>query len=224
METFFHIHKQVKGTEPEYKNGETYTVFKGYNRFWEFYKNYSPSIKMPDGHICGPSRFAHYCYESNSIDRNGLYILSDILKESGMLIRELVFEEIRKNEFPDLPSRQNCIWLTKKGQVEFWYNWLDDKQSEYTIIEMECDGIYHIGNQSFLNSDIDGYNNYQDNARKYWSGELVDRHDNNEIIFIGKVKIKTSYNIEEFTRLIEESPSPSLAQAISPEGTGKTSA
>jgi hypothetical protein len=224
METYFHIHKQVKGTDPEYKKGETYIVFEDCNRFWDFYRTYSPNIMMGDGHICGPSRFAYYCYESNSIDRNGLFIISNIFKETGMLIRELIFEEIRKSEFPDLPSRQKCIWLTKKDKVKFWYDWLNDKQSEYSIFELGCDGIYHIGNQSFLNSDIDGFNNYQVNARKYWSGELVNSHDNNEVIFSGKIKVENIYSFDEFIGIIDESPSPSLAQAISPEGTGKTSA
>jgi hypothetical protein len=136
----------------------------------------------------------------------------------------LIFEDVRKIEFSDLPSRQKCIWLTKKDKILFWYDWLNDKQSEYTILEMECNGKSHIGNQGFLNSDIDGYINYQANARKYWSGEMIDLQDNNEIIFTGKIKIVNSYGVDEFRSLMQESPSPSLAQAIVVKDTGKTSA
>ncbi|MGN9525652.1 DUF2441 domain-containing protein [Escherichia coli] len=28
-------------------------------------------------------------------------------------VRELIWESVRTSEFPELPSRQKCIWLTK---------------------------------------------------------------------------------------------------------------
>jgi hypothetical protein len=47
----------------------------------------------------------------------------DVAEHFVKYVRELILEDVRKREFPHLPSRQRCIWLipTLDG-VRYWIN------------------------------------------------------------------------------------------------------
>jgi hypothetical protein len=188
IKVLFHIHRVPQNQEPQFEAEHVYTT-KATNDFWAFYENYRPYITFDNMNLISPAKYSHYCVEQNQVDSVGLKFLSESMKEAGMYIRELVFEEMRAKEFHELPSRRSCIWLTSEQQVDFWLDRLNDGKSNYYWTKLECEGIFHTGNQSYLNSDLFGYSEYCSNARAYWLGEHVDIEDNNEVIFEGKIKV-----------------------------------
>ncbi len=188
IKRLFHIHKFECKNKPFFELGKIYNTFDS-NNFWEFYKTYSPYITFDDKRYIKPARYALSCVEKNEIHPIGLKYLSDALYESGMLIRELIFEEVRKQDYNNSPSRRNCIWLTEEENIEFWLKWIKQDGFDYKIYEFECEGNFHKGNQDFLDSEIVGYNEYYNNAVKYWSGESTNIKRNNEIIFNGEIKV-----------------------------------
>ena len=52
-------------------------------------------------------------------------------------IREKVFEKLRKLEFSDYPSRDQCLFATMKGEIKVWKELLLDESKYYQILEIE---------------------------------------------------------------------------------------
>ena len=67
-----------------YQIGKSYFFGDRVNEFFGFYEQYEPI---------------------NTADQK------TILTEYTTYVRECIFEEVRKQEFPDCPSRTKCIWL-----------------------------------------------------------------------------------------------------------------
>jgi hypothetical protein len=41
------------------------------------------------------------------------------IKDMGTFIRETIFDEIRRNDFPTLPSRMQCIWVCEEKDIPY---------------------------------------------------------------------------------------------------------
>ena len=103
--------------------------------------------------------------------------------------KEYIFEEIRVTEFPDRPSRRNCMFLLPyqadiSGFIEKYkfYNRINLE------IETEDGGLLHFADASLLDCDTKIFSKKQDAARQYWSG--TDKRDiNTEVLFRGNYKI-----------------------------------
>ncbi|MCH1914743.1 DUF2441 domain-containing protein [Leptospira noguchii] len=186
---YYHIHRFKKNTSPIFQEGNSYLTFEDFNHFWSYFLNFNPYITYDNIRKISPSQYAHECVQKNKIDEVGLKFITNALKESGMYLRELIFEHVRYRIFPHLPSRQYCIWLTEKENIDFWYSCLKDESFSFAIMKLECEGIFHKGNQSFLDSDLSGYIYFSQNAHDYWSSSNISTNNNNEIIFNGTTKI-----------------------------------
>ena len=118
---------------------------------------------------------------------------TDCLGESMRIIRELTFEAIRKEFYPELPSRHNCIWLIPddKQSLQFWKNLVHGNNKR--IFRVETDGIIHRAANKWLITGTIPLNEINSLAHNYWKG--IDAGGlEDEILFIGKLKI-----IEEIT-------------------------
>jgi len=200
METriLFHIQRHPVRSTPRFSVGKSYEIFEPFNDFWKFYTTYNPHVLMNGGVPTGIAKFAYYCVQNKQIDQSGLAILADTLKETGMLMREYVFETVRASRFPEKPSRQKCIWLTEENQVKYWFNWLNDNSSSYSVFQLECTGRFHTGGQVYLNSDIMGFSELESNANMYWHGLNTEGFQNHEIIFTRKAKVIGKHEVAEF--------------------------
>lgn len=102
--------------------------------------------------------------------------------------RELLWEQIRKYNFEQLPSRQKCIWLASSlDQIEFWKEKLSYQHGEYQVLKLECTGNLHNTCEGYLTH---GYSSMEENTKhaiNYWSG--VNDGSNEEILFEGFAKV-----------------------------------
>jgi Protein of unknown function (DUF2441) len=73
------------------------------------------------------------------------------LKEQCTLIREYIFEEVRANYFPQLPSRRTCIWVVEKNAVPYWWARLDGEHKE--IFRLDLTGVLHRADERHLAAD-----------------------------------------------------------------------
>lgn len=167
------------------------------NKFWEFYL--SSSIRYPHEPYQGKyaAQLANIHLKNGQITnfeltKNVFNFLANATYEMGMLNREVIFEEYRKEHFSKLPSRRNCIWLCNGIEnLKYWYNWYRNNPCQKIIYELSCTGEIHVGNQAYLNSDSMNYAEYLENAEKYWNGHDTNGKDNNETIFEGEVEVLT---------------------------------
>ena len=104
-------------------------------------------------------------------------------------VRELIWEDVRRREFPRLPSRQRCVWLipTQEG-VRYWLQNLDVTPG-FQVLRVRVQGRLHVASQTYLLTDSEPMEETIKKARLYWSG-VVEEEETTEIIFEGRVRVE----------------------------------
>lgn len=112
--------------------------------------------------------------------------------------REHIFEEIRKDFFPNYPSRQRCLWVipdNHKAVIRWW----DILGCKGTICELSVSGKIHQANQRYLNLTANSLDFIRQQAFKYWSNaKIEDNQDDDECLFEGFIKVVSVKDISEF--------------------------
>ncbi|MBI9037730.1 MAG: DUF2441 domain-containing protein [Bacteroidales bacterium] len=104
------------------------------------------------------------------------------------LQQELIFETKRKKINDELPSRFNCIWVTK-DLTEFcqWPEILKCRRSR--ILELKLTGYIHMTSGIFIDTDKNREISIAiSNAEKYWRGSF-NQETEIEYLFEGKTEI-----------------------------------
>jgi hypothetical protein len=136
-------------------------------------------------------------------------------KAKAQRMKEEQLERIRATEFPDLPSRRNCIFLCEsEGQMrqfitEFGFPTKDKRIIELRTIlfkeelnrqELAGFGITkeqfqelnkcnrHRANPKFLNSNIPGPEQ-QNKMRRYWRGDHTGEDELTEVLYYGFMQL-----------------------------------
>ena len=124
--------------------------------------------------------------------------LSSISKEMqsskyySELLKEYIFEEVRQKEFPEKPSRKNCMFLVPiEVNLNNYCKNMGFNTNQLTMLEVdiENDSKYHFADFTLLNCNNLIHDEKVEKAKEYWNG--TDRRDmNTEILFRGKFKIE----------------------------------
>ena len=122
------------------------------------------------------------------INNSQFYIdqINDYFKKTIKLQQELIFEYVRKEINPHLPSRQSCIWVT--NTVMDGYKWSELFNCP-NILKLKLNGEVHKTNGKFI--DINQNNDLYTarvNAEEYWRGE-DNSGDEIEFLFEGEIEI-----------------------------------
>ena len=107
------------------------------------------------------------------------------LQEYTILMRELVFEQVRNESFQHYPSRLQCIWvIPNEESLSFWKTKLQGK-----IFKLRLTGQSFRGNNQFLTNDTFSINKYRSNASLYWAGIKGSESKQDEVLFKGEVEV-----------------------------------
>jgi len=206
-EEYFHI--QRTNMPSPWQPGQTLVVGEMVNPFMGHYDDHFTDIRSPTGHsfrikwlvdhvlnvLDGrenkrPDLVAFYSYDPKETLRRA----SEALKEYLMLVRELVFEDVRREHFPQLPSRQKCIWVIppEEKSVKFWYTQLSGR-----LLRLRLTGKVHRTNQQYLTTDTLSLSEFRENAFKYWAGIKGKNSVEDEILFEGFVTVIGEVKPEE---------------------------
>ena len=142
----------------DYQIGKSYFFGDRVNEFFGFYEQYEPI---------------------NTADQK------TILTEYTTYVRECIFEEVRKQEFPDCPSRTKCIWLMPPSfaSLRFWHSRIPEADS---LIKFSCSGVVHEADERFLHPLYFNLALQRKLARLYWSGDSVlEDASRREVLFTG---------------------------------------
>lgn len=185
-ENLYHIHR--KNCKDElWKVGNEFEVGLENNIFFDFSLNFNSLILINNQKY---PFFAVYDYYKEQRDiENQINLLNtskDFINEYQLLIRELGMEEIRKNFYPHLPSRQKCIWLCRKNQINYWKKFIS---GELEIFEIEIFDIPFKSRNSLISLPSDSYNTILDKAQLYWSEKNYIDNEDDEYLYVGKLKI-----------------------------------
>ena len=189
----YHIHTPSTA-RPELEVGEVYNTGTQSNRFWGFYEGDYVRCGIPqyDGLYAAQALYDHInsaLISEPELNIKLLNFAAVATRELGMMLRELVFEEVRREMFPEKPSRRTSLFVCSGVALPFWMTWFNvDQRSKY-IFSLECTGEFHSGSQRFLDSDSMGYNEYRKNAIEYWASEEITGKVNIEILFSGTFRV-----------------------------------
>ncbi len=183
-------------------NSVIYWGQKERNNFNKFYDNYSFITNLTNGKgpmhgktalenfLKQPEEFQLYNY------RDMLEEALSIIKEQSMFIRETIFEEVRANYFPELPSRKTCIWVCTKNAVPYWWGNLRGHKRIYKLL---LTGVLHKADPKHLINDTLSHNEIRSNAFNYWTGSDGYNPLEEELLFEGVIKVLEEYkDIEDF--------------------------
>jgi len=114
-------------------------------------------------------------------------------KYTTQVLKEYVFEEVRRTEFPEKPSRKRCMFLFDLDLDPLAYasrfGWDAEKMA---LLEVEIGrerGRLHRGHLSALNVSTHRVPAYEDAARAFWGQEPAPGDEDSEILYEGAIRI-----------------------------------
>ena len=123
--------------------------------------------------------------------------LYNALEEYLKLVREWTFEEVRREFFPSLPSRQRCLFVIPNDvkSLNYWWNALGKSGS---ILKLELTGKLHRTNQLYLIATTDSLDHIRGKAFRYWAGASGSNSAEDEYLFEGFAKVLESVPASSF--------------------------
>ena len=117
--------------------------------------------------------------------------LKSYVYESCLMVRELVFENVRLREFPDLPSRLECLYCAETlGEARRWIPILlrmDKVEKPLQIVKLKASGKLFKGDGNLVIRNTNSIDCKIEMARKYWNQETTS--ENIELLFVGDVEV-----------------------------------
>ena len=169
-----------------------------YFRFFEKYRKTYP-VTQNDGselQVLGV-RYLHAVRsgEVNSTDFPN--VAHDLAQHLVTFLRELIWEDVRRREFPHLPSRQRCMWLipTLDG-VRFWIARMGVTE-DFRVLRLRVQGRIHTASETHLLGDSVSLEEAIRLARQYWLG-IVEDPVSQEVIFEGRVEVQSIVDEAEY--------------------------
>lgn len=99
--------------------------------------------------------------------------LKKISKECALYIREQVFEDVRRESYPQLPSRQSCLWVCEAETLAHWKEIAP--QLRRSVLTLELEGELFCGDDYWLEIDTFSAIEYAKRAHHYWAGEMSEQ-------------------------------------------------
>jgi hypothetical protein len=107
-----------------------------------------------------------------------------------LYIKEKMFEDIRALEFPNLPSRLNCVFLYNNLEIAK-FHWAYEYSYQAYIYEVEIvKGEPFVAEMDLLNCNKMRYTQIKNNAEKYWSQVYHPDSCTLECLLDGEAKVK----------------------------------
>lgn len=112
-----------------------------------------------------------------------------LMRSSLNMVREMFFENMRMEKFPDKISRLKSIHVipAKKEDLAFWLPQL--KFPGAVIYKLETAGRYHRADQRFLDNTMFTFEDTRKKAEAYWTEKEDVNTQMHEWIFQGTVRV-----------------------------------
>ena len=165
------------------KNNEVYTVDMVALRALEFYRK--QKAKDP--------KLSFYHFDPVVTLAETL----DSLFLATRMVREMIFEDVRRHMYTALPSRMSCIWLIPEDPraVRFW---LDSMRGDYKkVYRVNATGELHRATQQIVMGDTISMSEWRKRATDYWNGAKSESHDD-ELLLSGDIEVLEEVPATEF--------------------------
>lgn len=118
--------------------------------------------------------------------------LSKALSNYDFIMREFALEEVRKQQFPNLPSRFRCMYLSEDEEtclhnLQGFIN--RGVGTSFQAIKVKVNGEAHFVKDYGVDRLGLSFNEYKEEAVKYWNQNPHSASATKEILFVGDVEI-----------------------------------
>ena len=185
-EIYYHIN-----TGQRLQVGNTLIIGEKFNNFYyEIYNTeHLKDEKDANEHLINMKK------EQNLILNNDTAnLIFQTVNDDAMITRELMFEEVRKEEYTDLPSRLKCLYVCKtKKEMNDWINIFNKtNKKDFQLLKLKLTGKIFVGDASFILRQNISLNRKKEQAKMYWSGKKKDNI--NEYLFVGTAVVEEVLN------------------------------
>lgn len=135
-------------------------------------------------------RLSNIAYEKQhrKLLKKNILTFAHLCDEYDFVVRELATEKIRKEFYPDCPSRLHCMYLSLSRQTAL-KNFEKSKEPHLQAIAVKLNGKIHKCGNVMLDRNGGSFEDYEKTAHEYWKQENVKDEDVKEILFEGKAEI-----------------------------------
>ena len=120
--------------------------------------------------------------------------------------RELALEEVRKEKYPNYPSRLASLYVSNSlEEAEKWYNmFIEWGRPTYSIVKVEVDGNVYVGDAwNCFEGTIDKNKNLE-LAENYWRYEKNNRGKEPIVEILANGRIKVIEIVKEYKEVIND--------------------
>jgi hypothetical protein len=206
---FFHIHKH---NSPKWFEGARNTFGNEPNNAWRAFELARRVITDPKTNemytvdLVALKALNFYRKQSQKESRLKFYhhdpVLTlaetlDSLFLATSMVRELIYEDVRRLDYPMLPSRTSCIWLIPEDakSVRFW---LDSMRGDYKkVFRVNVTGELHRAIQQVVMGDTISMSEWRGRAAEHWNGIKTECYDD-ELTLSGDVEVLDEVPANEF--------------------------
>lgn len=195
-------------TAPKWKVGDTFFFGNIFNYFFSYFNTNPYGFRTQDQKIYYVRYFIQHVIDvlkgskekdaeiAKTFDYdplNTLEFLQSNFRSYFILVRELIYEEVRLKHFPNCPSRMRCIWVIPKDKEALIY-WNNIKKGRIFILRLT--GKILRTNERYLITDTYNLKQYREQAFMYWAG-IKGESKKDEILFEGHVKVISEISLDD---------------------------
>ena len=113
------------------------------------------------------------------------------LQNYDLFMREIAMEEVRKEKFPNLPSRFKCMYLseTKEEALKNLEIMFKKGQGQFQAIAVKLSGELFYVKEVGIGRRGASYNEYRKLAEKFWEQNQHSAEKTKEILFVGDAEV-----------------------------------
>ena len=126
--------------------------------------------------------------------KDDIYSLAHIFESYDVAIKEIALEEVRKEKFPDLPSRLHCMYLSTSKEIalENAKSMANNREKNgriFQVVAVKLNGAIFKAGKVYVNREGKSYAYYKEKANAYWKQKGLKDVEVKEILFEGEAEI-----------------------------------
>ncbi len=179
-------------TDRNYKVGDK-LIFDNNTPNGQFNRVFKHSFKL-DGKRPSDILFNIAGHRFKKLKKNQLYELAHILEYYDVFVKELALEYVRASNFPNLPSRLHCMYLSINKDIalqniESMSKNLERNGSHFQAIAVKLNGVIFKAGKFYMTRESESYEYYKEKAYEYWSQKDLKDEEVKEILFVGEAEV-----------------------------------
>lgn len=126
--------------------------------------------------------------------KEDIYSIARILESYDVAVKELALEDVRKELFPNLPSRLHCMYLslTKDIALQNIKSMSESREKNgkhFQAVAVKLSGKIFKAGKVYMSREAQSYGYYKEKAIEYWKQKNLKDEDVKEVLFEGTAEI-----------------------------------